>query len=60
MTADDSFLIAYQDGADTNIAVVTATTGATTSEGTDSLATIVVLEGVLVTDLNTNDFSFIA
>jgi hypothetical protein len=60
LTDNDSFLIAYQDGADTNIAVATSTATVTTSEGVDTLATVVILEGVDASTLNTNDFIFIA
>jgi len=61
LTDNDSFLIAYQNGADVNIAVATAGASAlTTSEGVDSLATIMILEDVTAANLDSGDFAFIA
>ena len=61
LTADDSFLIAYTDGTNSYIAVATAgAANLTTSEGVDSVATIVELTGVSsLATLDSTDYTTI-
>jgi len=62
LTDNDSFLVAYSDGTNLNIAV--ATSGGTTltsSEGLDSVATILQFTGISSTaNLDSTDFAIIA
>ena len=60
LTDNDSFLIAYQTATGVNIAVATAgATNLTTSDGVDSVATLVTLTGVTAADLDTGDIGII-
>ena len=60
MTDNDSFLVAYSDGADLHIAVATtAGVDVATSNGLDSLVTIVELTGVSAANFDSGDYSTI-
>ena len=62
LTDNDSFLVAYSDGTNVNVAVATtAGVTLTSSEGLDSVATILQFSGISSTDnLDTTDFAIIA
>ncbi|MDC0345886.1 hypothetical protein OAM99_04360 [Planktomarina sp.] len=62
LTDNDSFLVAYSDGTNLNIAVATTAGGTlTTSEGLDSVATILQFTGISSTEnLDSTDFAIIA
>jgi hypothetical protein len=61
LDVNDSFMIAYSDGTNLNIAVATVGTSTTTTEGLDSVATILQFTGISSTEnLDSTDFAIIA